>query len=175
MSNNGRADIVGPPIELGDFLPERRQVKLNGNFYDAWVTTNHRYPRSVMVKLDRAARVYNRVIDPLLPEDQRLMPLTEEELPAARLRAIEEQPTAWADYVQEAIRLLVPGTQESELELVDTNTLHDLGQQLGYFPPNDRLPDEVPESAGEETSPLTGDTSLLDSGASIPEPTPTSS
>jgi hypothetical protein len=66
QSHNGRGDIVAAPLQLGDFLPERREVILNGQRYSAWVTTNQRYPRSILARLDRAARVYNRAIEPLI-------------------------------------------------------------------------------------------------------------
>lgn len=162
MVMNGRADVVGPEIQLGDFLPERRKVSLNGNVYMAWVVTNRRYPRDIMAKLDRAARAYNRVIAPLM------QPLAEgEEVDEARLEAADLQPEAYAAYVTEAIRLLVPGTTESELQLVDLEVLYRLGQELGYFPP-DEVSAESTEVPATEEPPLTGDSSPESSADSIP-------
>jgi len=168
---NGRADVVGPTIELGDFLPERRQVSLNGNTYNAWVTTNRRYPRLVMTRLDRAARKFNRKTDILRT------PLAEGEEPSEdRIVALEEYGDNWNEYVTEAILALVPGTTESELDLVDLDTLYRLGQELGYFPP-----DPNPETAGEVTEaaapdvPLTGDSSPESSVDSTPATELTSS
>lgn len=160
---NGRSDIVGAPIQLGDFLPERRYVDVNGQRYTAWVTTNRRYPRSIMARLDRAARVYNRVISPLL------QPMAEGEEPdEARLRAAEEQPEAWQQYVTESVLLLVPTLLESEIELVPLDALENLLRELGYFPPLEDTQNGETQQEAETTSPpnsedanvpLTGDTS----------------
>jgi hypothetical protein len=166
MTMNGRAEVVGPPIQLGDFLPERRQVVINGQTYMGWVTTNRRYPRSIMARLDKAARVYNRLIAPIwdpLPEGQ--------EPDEARLKAVEDQPEAWAAYVCEAVIQLVPGVTESDLDLIDTDTLANLLTELGYFKPPtaaaaiEPTPGEV--TAGEEV-PSTGDSSPESSADSTP-------
>lgn len=155
---NGRADLVGPTIQLGDFLPEHRIVVLNGQQYSAWVTTNKRYPRSIMARLDRAAREYNRVILPLL------QPLAEGEEPSeARYRAAEEQPEAWSGYVTKAVLLLIPQLQESELELVDLDSLETLLRDLGYFPP---LPQPSEDGEGEQT-----ETALAEAPNPLPETT----
>jgi len=167
---NGRADVVGPPIQLGDFLPERRQVSLNGQSYTAWVTTNNRYPRSIMARLDRAARVYNRVIAPLLePRPEPLEGEAPEPISPERIKAVDEQPEAWEVYVNECVMLLVPGLLESEIELVDLTTLEELLRTLGYF----RTLEKVDIDSGEttESDPLTGATEPLDSPTSIPATT----
>jgi len=168
MTMNGRAvETVGPPIQLGDFLPERRQVVINGQTYNAWVTTNRRYPRSIMARLDKAARAYNRVIMPLwdpLPEGQ--------EPDEARLKAAEDQPEAWAEYVCEAVIQLVPGVTESDLDLIDTDTLANLLTELGYFKPPAAGSDAVETTPGEvatgEETPSTGDSSPESSADSTP-------
>jgi hypothetical protein len=181
MTMNGRAvETVGPPIQLGDFLPERRQVVINGQTYNAWVTTNRRYPRSIMARLDKAARTYNRVIAPIwdpLPEGQ--------EPDEARLKAAEDQPEAWAAYVCEAVIQLVPGVTESDLDLIDTDTLAELLTQLGYFKPPaaavDALTETIPgaDTPGEVTAegetPSTGDSSPESSADSTPATELTSS
>lgn len=167
MTMNGRADVVGPPIQLGDFLPERRQVIINGQTFMGWVTTNRRYPRSIMARLDKAARAYNRVIAPIwdpLPEGQ--------EPDESRLKAVEDQPEAWAAYVCEAVLQLVPGVTESDLDLIDTDTLANLLTELGYFkPPTPATTDEATppgEAAAEEETPSTGDSSPESSADSTP-------
>lgn len=164
---NGRADTVGVPIQLGDFFPERRQVVLNGQKYNAWVATNKRYPRTIMARLDKEARIYNRIVAPLLevrgPEDV---------LTAERIQAMDDQPEAWEHYITECILLLVPGVMESELELVDLSVLEGLLRDLGYF--REVAPDGT-GSTKEELPPLTGDTAPDDSPISTLDTTPISS
>lgn len=164
VTTNGRTDIVGAPIQLGDFFPERRYVDLNGQSYLAWVTTNKRYPRSIMAKLDRAARTYNRTIAPLLE------PLEEgDEVTQERIDAAENQPEAWQKYVSESVMLLVPNLLESEVELIELPALENLLVQLGYFtapPPTDE--NQQSTEASQPNSPLTGDISPQDSVGSTP-------
>lgn len=167
-SNNGRADVVGTPIQLGDFLPERREVVLNGQKYTAWVTTNKRYPRSIMARLDRAARVYNRVVAPLLEVTDQANP----ELTPERLTAMDEQPEAWEHYVSECVMLLIPNLLESEIELVSLDALEGLLRDLGYFRAVDAAPIEVQD---KDTPPLTGDSAPVDSLISTQDTTPINS
>lgn len=155
-SLNGRADVVGTPIQLGDFLPERREVVINGQKYTAWVTTNKRYPRSIMARLDRAARVYNRIVAPLLEITDQANP----ELTPERIRAIDEQPEAWEHYVSECVMLLIPNLLESEIDLVSLDALEGLLRDLGYF----RAPDAASiEVQDKDAPPLTGGSELDDS------------
>jgi hypothetical protein len=168
--NNGRADIVGAPLELGDFLPERREVVLNGNRYLAWVATNQRYPRHIMAKLDRAAREYNQVIQPLLDiiNINREDAVEQVSNSPERQEALASQPEAWDRYVSTCVQLLIPNLLESEIELVDLQTLERLLRELGYFTP----PREQPqEAAQEQQAPLTGDSSPPDSQGSTQDTT----
>lgn len=161
QSNNGRADLVGSPIQLGDFLPERRQVVLNGQTYQAWVTTNKRYPRSIMARLDRAARLYNRIIAPILESSEGVTDPSQ--LSMEKLQALEVQPESWEQYISECVLLLVPGLLESDIELVDLATLEGLLRDLGYF--QDVQPTEVTDQTND---PLTGAISPV----SLPDSTP---
>ncbi len=168
FSTNGRADTVGPPIQLGDFLPERRQVVLNGQPYQAWVAENRRYPRTIMARLDRAARIYNRVVAPLLvPKEQQ--DLTDDVQNEERLRAMDMQPEAWEAYVSECVMLLVPGILESEVELVDLAILENLLRDLGYFKAAEAtVESNKPSEDNQQNDPLTGATVPEDSLTSIP-------
>lgn len=208
-ATNGRADTVGAPIQLGDFLPERRQIVLNGQTYLAWVATNKRYPRSVMARLDRAARVYNRVVGPLLEtqvQPEAALPALAREVidyatehpkarfndsdvttlldqlgkalllpivPVAmdeRIKAMDEQPEAWENYVSECVMLLVPGLLESEIELIGLDVLEGLLKDIGYF--RDTSTDPVKKGSDEEAPPLTGAIVPDDLPTSIPDTTP---
>lgn len=161
-ATNGRADVVGAPIELGDFFPERRQVVLNGQKYLAWVATNKRYPRSIMARLDKAARVYNRVVSPLLvPREDN------EEISQERLDAMDAQPEAWEQYVNECVTLLIPGLLESEIELVGLDVLEKLLRDLGYFRDTGIIVTDT--EADPEATPLIGDTAQDDSPTSTPD------
>lgn len=152
---NGRADLVGTPIQLGDFLPERRQVVLNGQPYQAWVTTNKRYPRTIMARLDRAARAYNQVILPILEQTETVTDTSK--LSPEKLHALDMQPEAWEQYISECVVLLVPGLLESEVELVDLPTLEGLLRELGYLPDNENAEKPATEE-NQGNDPLTGAT-----------------
>lgn len=65
---NGRADLAGPRIDLGDFLPERREIRINGQDYLGWVVKDGHYPREVLARLGRAYRRYLTAIAALLAE-----------------------------------------------------------------------------------------------------------
>ena len=160
QTNNGRADAsVIVPLELGDFLAERREVIINGQTYLAWVTTHNRYPRNIMARLDRASREYNRTIAPLLPVlGQDLSQATESiQNSPERLDALEAQPEAWDRYVTQCVLLLIPNLLESEIELVDLASLERLLRELGYFQPL-----QAQEATESPAPPLTGDSSPPD-------------
>jgi hypothetical protein len=57
---------------------------------------------------------------------------------------------------------------ESELELVDIDTLHRLGQELGYFPPPEPTEGEATTAVATQEAPLTGDSSPASSVGSTP-------
>lgn len=155
---NGRADLVGSPIELGDFLPEKRQVKLNGRTYEAWVSTNRAYPRRLQAQLDRYKRRYDKVLEPLTvaddasPDDKP----TPEEIEAAVDRAEE----AHQQFVTDAVMVLVINLSEDEAELIPLERAEWLLRELGYFKPLDELSeDSTSEVSQSDADPLTGDTS----------------
>jgi hypothetical protein len=158
-SMNGRADIVGSPIELGDFLPEKRVVKLNGQSYEAWVTTNRRYPRRIQSQLDRYSGRYQRVVDALKQEDIESY---------EREALVEQADEAYQTFVSDSIMALVPGLPEQDVDLIDIDSAVRLLRELGYF----KMPDasEVAERKEDgDQDPLTGDTSPEDSPASTPD------
>src|SRR6185437_4333113 len=134
VHTNGRSDLVGPTLQLGDFLPERREVRLNGQTHQAWVTTNSRYPRRIMAELDSAARTYNVAIEPI--RDIIGLPDAMEQIAADPLKmtALENQPVAWDRYITSAVAALIPTVLESELELVDLPVLEQWLRDLGYLP-----------------------------------------
>lgn len=170
VHTNGRADLVGAPIQLGDFLPERREVELNGQRYLAWVVTNRRFPRSVQAELDSARVRYMRVVGPLLQQaqagdDAGEIPAQDR---AERERAIEQADVAYAHYMTEALVALVPGLGEQEADLIDVNAANRLLVELGYFKPA-----EAPAEASGDADPLTGAPSQVDSPATT-QATPTS-
>ena len=171
QSNNGRADTVGAPLQLGDFLPERREVVINGQTYQAWVTTNNRYPRNIMARLDRAAREYNRVIAPI--QDLVRAPQTDAIQQIAnspeRQHALDEQPEAWDRYVTTCVLELIPSLPESEIELVSLPILEGLLRDLGYF--------QAPATTEVVTpsDPLIGGISAPDSPDSTPDTISTNS
>jgi hypothetical protein len=169
MSANGRADIVGSPIELGDFIAERRQIILNGRPYEGWVVTNRRYPRRIQAQLDRYYGRYRRRIAPLNvdPESDDFDEVAFEE-------AAENADEWYQEFVTEALLALVPGLSESEAELLPLEVASNVLTELGYFDPKRSQRKEANQKSGDD--PLsTGATSPEDSGASTPEPTKTSS
>lgn len=163
-SPNGRADVSGPPILLGDFLPEQRTVVLNGIEYRAWVATNRRYPRRIMVALDAASRRYTKVIQPLivdLPAEKDVLPGEWEELLADREDAIEAQQAAYNSYVSECVSLLVQNLPESEADLIPLEDAEKLLRALGLFRPVESSELKT-EGEDKEQIPLTGDGSVED-------------
>jgi hypothetical protein len=156
-STNGRADVSGPPILLGDFLPEQRVVVLNGNEYKAWVTTNRRYPRRIMVALDAASRRYRKVIEPLLadlPNEKDLLPGELEDLVAEREDAAEAQQSAYNSYVSECVSLLVQHLPESEADMIPLEDAERLLRTLGLFRPLESAPAEKEAGAEDSEAPL---------------------
>lgn len=164
-SPNGRADVSGPPILLGDFLPEQRTVVLNGTEYRAWVTSNRRYPRRIMVALDSASRRYSKVVQPLmvdLPNEKDVLPSEWEELLAEREEAIETQQAAYNSYVSECVSLLVQNLPESEADLIPLEDAEKLLRTLGLFRSIESPEPEKTEGEIKEPIPLTGDGSVED-------------
>ncbi len=165
-SPNGRATVAGPPILLGDFLPEQRIVVLNGQEYTAWVTNNRRYPRKIMVALDSASRRYGKVIQPLLeslPDPKDVLPGELEDLTAERQDAAEQQQTAYNAYVSECVSLLVQNLPESEADMIPLEECEKLLRLLGFFKPLESEQSETKvEGENQEPIPLTGDGSVED-------------
>ena len=165
MAVNGRAHEARP-VDLGILLPERRDVKVNEVTYQAWVTSNKRYPRRVQAMLDAALARYLRVAGPLLRMAGRESdagadePLTEEQI-----QALDEHDIAYQDYLTEAISALVPdlATADPEaIEIMRTEQALLLLQELGYMPEPKKetadQPDAEREASNpdEEGAPLTG-------------------
>jgi hypothetical protein len=175
--------MARPPLQLGDFLPEQCQITLNGVTYTAWVTTNGRYPRSAMARLDRARRRYRRAIEPALPLDpDELADMSPEER-AARLaeheEALDNAQVAWNDYLTESLLILVEGLDETTAEMIPIDTARDvLTDPLGYLaPPTAEAVAEAEseEASTEEPAPLIGATSPEGSQTSTPATTTPSS
>lgn len=165
VHKNGRADIVGSTIQLGDFLPEKRKVVLNGQAHDAWVVTNGRYPRRIMLELEQASRSYTTAIEPLRTLLGRIMEpdiLAEIMADPVKQAALDAQPLAWDRYITDCILALIPTMLESELELVGLGNLEQLLRDLGYLQPLDANDDESVEAAESQVTPLTGDSLLQD-------------
>jgi len=162
-SLNGRADTVGPPINLGSFLPERRVVVINDIPHDAWVTTNRRYPRRVQAQLDHYRGRYMDVVGPFL-ESQPEESVPDEdkaEYFQRRQRAIDEADEAYQRYVTDSLMALIPTLDEETAELINTPQAEELLRQLGYFSAPALQATELEPSAGgfDEGNPLTGDIS----------------
>ena len=121
-----------------------------------------------MVRLDKAARVYNRIVAPLLAARDENEALTDE-----RVAAMDSQPEAWETYVNECVMLLVPGLLETDIDLIGLDVLEGLLRDLGYF----RDPEVLPEKAADKTEqpPLTGATVPDGSLTSTPDTTPINS
>jgi hypothetical protein len=169
---NGRADTVGPAINLGSFLPERRTVVINDVSHDAWVTTNRRYPRRIQAMLDTYMARYSEVIAPL--RDTRstddMSDEEKQEYLLARMRAVDEADQSYQRYVTDSLMALIPTLDEETAELIETETAADLLIQLGYFQPKQDVEAEPIQSStdeSEDASPLTGDLSNPDSPGSI--------
>lgn len=154
VQTNGRADLVGSPIQLGDFLPERREVVLNGQKYLAWVVANRRFPRSVQAQLDQARNRYMRTVAPLLSAQASEDPVDA----AERQRALDAADVAYARYVTDALVALVPGLGEQEADMIDPDGANTLLTELGYLQPV-AAPDEPAAEGRGDADPLTGDSS----------------
>lgn len=162
---SGRAETVGSPIQLGDFLPERRAVVVNGQTYSAWVTKNRRFPRSVQAELDMARNRYTRVVGPLLaPQDAE--DDANAETQASRAQAIEQADVAYARYLTDSLVALVPGLGEQEADLIDQESVVRLLTELGYMDAPEQASETPPTEAKEkDDGPLTGASSPPDSRA----------
>lgn len=176
---NGRADVVGAALELGEFLPEKRPVRINGNTYYAWLISDGHYERNVLA---RTARAYARYL-------QRMEPLTRAPLPkpaevegpiyeawkresdadlVKRNEAMANQEVWYDEYLTEVALLLVPGLQETEANLIPRDKIKELFEELGFWTANEKVDAEVEKAATE--APLDGPTSLPVSSSST-EPT----
>lgn len=162
---------VSDEIRLGDFFPEQRYVVVSGQRHLAWVTTNKRYPRPIMARLDRAHNKWSQVAAPLMADvltPEQLAQLSDaerEQYERDRDRAIADHNIAWQEYLTDALMLLIPTLDETTASIVDEQAANDLLIELGYF---DGAPHEEPATReSNEASPLTGDISTPESPDSI--------
>lgn len=179
---NGRATSARPPINLGDFFPEQREVTVNGRKYAGWVVTNDAYPRRVMAMLDRARTRYLKIVGSLLPEamtESDLAGLSEEERArwqAIQAKAVEDAEPAYQEYLTSAILALVPDMDESTAELIPPEKAIELVQDvLGYRVRGDGSTSQDESTDGEvadkEPVPLRIGGTTQDDSVTITQPT----
>jgi hypothetical protein len=174
---NGRADTVGPAIQLGDFFPERRAVVINGETHQAWVTTNRRYPRPVQAQLDRYRNRYLSTAEPTLrpelndPEAvAKLTPEERAELLSERVALVEAADDAYEVFLTDALMALIPTLDQQTVDMIPREAIESVLRDLGYFSdptPVESTSESSSASGGtEEAAPLTGDISTPDSAVS---------
>jgi hypothetical protein len=131
--------------DLGDYLPDHREVKLNGVVYEGWVAKEGGCPRDVIARLARAFRRYIRVIGPLLadpvpeppdfaePSERQAYETAVEMDRQERERAADDQDIAYTRYLTDCVLALVPTIPAPEVEITPEHKLEGLLHELGYF------------------------------------------
>lgn len=174
---NGYVSGAENTHDLGEYLPDHRTVKLNGQEYEGWVFKNGGCPREIIARLARAYARYYRVIAPLLEPPVPDSPHTEgPEYEAwkaeveldrqARERAADDNDLAYARYLTDCTLALVPTIPERDVALVPTERLEALLLDLGFFDPRRGVQVSQEQAADSESAPLTSTSPSPDSPSS---------
>lgn len=177
-----------PVLDLGDFTPEQKTLRLNGIEYDAWVTRNRRYPRRIQARVDLARSRYLSIAEPLLAQIKAATPppKTEDQTDAEyaeQLRDfrldpefqvwIEQQNQAYGTYVTESLCALIPDLDYDDAELIDLPKAEYALRELGYFKDEagGGAESAEPDAEVDEDSPLAGATrSAASATSTLPTP-----
>jgi len=184
-TQNGRADTLGGRMDLGTFLPERQEVTLNGNVYQAWVVTNWRCPGTVRARLMQIRQRYARAVLALVQEPPTEPQRTDgpeyvvwrqqyDRWTADTTRAQEEADIAYARYTVDSLVILIPGLLETEADLffgVEPAKAEKLLTDLGWF---NQQEEGQKSSTADDAGPLTGGISSPDSVLSTESVSPNS-
>jgi hypothetical protein len=162
MTADGRATTARPTYKLGDFLPEQREVEVNGVKHMAWVATNNRYPRRIKAAIDRARFDYLGRVKAITERAEGLQ-VTDE----AYARAVLEAPVAYNDFLTTVFMLVCPTMDEDTAEMIDAETIETFLTELGVIEPKAFHTVDIDSGEGEvadtASSPLTRDISPADS------------